>query len=167
MRKTTKWILGIVIGLVAIAAIAAIGYWMVSQWSGGEWTTVARSSRFWDGSRGMPWHAMPWNAMPGHPNRIMPGYRFGGFSAVRMMAGGLIWSGMLALIVLGIVALVRSLSRPSQPAVAPVQAVEPTPAPAFACANCGRTVQDDWSHCPFCGTALPHNTEGETPPAGP
>jgi hypothetical protein len=165
MKTSTKWILGIVIGLTAIAAIAAIGFLVVSQWSGGGWTIAARSSRFWDGSRDMPWHALPWNAMPLH-QPIMPGYRFGGFSAVRMAASALVCLGILALIVLGIAALVRSLSRPPQPAVAPARAIEPDPAPALACPNCGRTVQDDWSHCPFCGTALADKTGGEMPSAG-
>jgi hypothetical protein len=95
----------------------------------------------------------------------MPGYWFGGFSAIRMIAGGLIWLGFLALIVLGVIALLRGLIRPSQPVVTPVLANPPAPAAAHACPNCVRPVQADWIHCPYCGSALPENLSGDMPQA--
>ena len=69
---------------------------------------------------------------------------------------GTLWMGLmmltpvavLVLLVLGGVALVNSLNRPSQPAPPPV-----VPS-GRACSNCGKPAQADWNSCPYCGNAL-------------
>jgi hypothetical protein len=80
---------------------------------------------------------------PGMMGRgLMP---FGGFF------GGLLSLGFLALVVLGIIWLVRSLRTPkpvdvpaAMPAAMPAATVNP-------CRKCGRPIQDDWKICPYCG----------------
>jgi hypothetical protein len=151
-----KWILGIVLGLVALAALAAAGYLAFSRWSGVGWMMDARAFRLWDGGR-----ALLWRWTPMHPTWGIPASRFFGFSPLGMIAGGLIWLGLLALIVLGVIALARGLSRSSGSAVTSVQATSP----AKACPNCGRPVQDDWSHCPYCGHALADDMGSDPPQA--
>lgn len=159
MKTWTKWLLGILIGVLVIAAIGVIGYLAVRSWNGPGWTLEARMPRYWEGSRVMPWHMLPQR-----PGRIAPVLPFGGFYALRLLGSGLLCLGLLALIGLGILALVRTMQRPLPAAVAPAQPIPPAPAPVLACANCGRTIQEDWSHCPYCGTAL-HPEPGQTPPA--
>ncbi len=73
-----------------------------------------------------------------------------------LLFGLLVRLGLLALLVIGFVWLVRSLTRPAIPVQsnppAPAAAVEPVA--AGSCPSCGRPVQADWSHCPYCGTNL-------------
>ena len=159
MSKSTKWLLGIGIGLFCLIALVAVGYLAFSWWSGSGWMMGTRSFGAW-GDRGeIPWQRMPWQGMPMHPNYGMPYSRFGGFFPLRIVAGGLLCLGILALFVLGVIALVRGLNRPAQPAEKPVLPVEP----AHVCSNCGRPVQNDWSHCPYCGNPLAEKPEGESP----
>jgi hypothetical protein len=157
MKTITKWILGILIALVILAALAAIGYLVFSQWNWAGWRMDARLFRMWEGGRHMPWRGMPmmpfWSA---------PGQRLGGFFPLRWIANWLVCPGILFLIVLGVVALVLSLRRSPAPSVSPVStastapAAAPTPVQAVSqtCPNCGRPVNTDWRHCPYCGTAL-------------
>ena len=53
--------------------------------------------------------------------------------------------GILALIVVGVIMLVRSAQRPTQ---APPAAMPPV------CPTCGETVQSEWKVCPHCGESL-------------
>jgi hypothetical protein len=57
---------------------------------------------------------------------------------------------LLALAVVGVVALVRRRS----PAPLATAAASPVVVETEACPNCGRQVQKDWSHCPYCGQDL-------------
>ena len=162
MKTSSKWILGIVIGLVVLAALGAVGYLAARQWIGGRGPAEAYARPYWDGDRAMPWRGMPWQGMPGqimphHSGQILPGFRPGAFMLLFPAGLGLLCLGLLALIGLGAVALVRSLKGTST-AAAPVQAIQPAEAPAMTCPNCGRPVQDDWGHCPYCGTALLQQT---------
>lgn len=97
-------------------------------------------------------------------------YRFGG-PGWMMMGGGLfsLLSAasclvFLALVVAGVVFLVRALSKP-QPAApfaappAPLTPVQPgpeqaTPDAAKVCASCGKPLQPEWTHCPHCGAPI-------------
>jgi len=63
------------------------------------------------------------------------------------LIGGLFSIGFLALLVLGIIWLIRSLQKPAQVA-APV---ELPAASATSCKKCGMTLQDEWKVCPHCG----------------
>jgi hypothetical protein len=92
---------------------------------------------------------------------------YGFFSPLRYCAVPLICLGFLTLLVLGIVALVRSQNKsgnaaatpPAAPApepvveaaAAPVESAQPT---AQVCPNCGQPVQADWKNCPYCGAPL-------------
>jgi hypothetical protein len=139
---------------------------VLGRWGGVHWVAETRAVRPWNDGRGMPGHGFPM-----HPYGEVIGRRGIGFSPLRMIAGGLICLGFLALIVLAVIALVNALRRPLQPAVTPVVAAPPAPtavpasaqAPSRACPSCGHPVQDDWSHCPYCGNALAANPQVDSP----
>jgi hypothetical protein len=75
------------------------------------------------------------------------------------LIGGLFCLGILALLVLGIIWLVRYLRKPKtgSSVVAPVAAIaEPVAvvvpeAAVHPCPKCGEPVQEGWKHCPNCG----------------
>jgi hypothetical protein len=100
------------------------------------------------------------------------GFRGGGFLMfLPHLLGQLL---ILALVVAGVIFLVRALSRPragvfqatagapaaSVPAAAavvptaPLETTAAEPAPARTCASCGRELQADWTHCPHCGAKV-------------
>jgi predicted lipid-binding transport protein (Tim44 family) len=70
------------------------------------------------------------------------------------LLGGLFWLliqvGLLALVIVGVVWVFRSLSQGGRTTTgSPGQA-----APARTCPNCGRSAQTDWNSCPYCGSSL-------------
>ena len=157
MSKALKWILGILIGLIVVAALVSLGFLAADRIDLGHRLMDSRTIQPWDGERVMPWRDMPMRPY----SRLYP-QRFVGFFPLASIAGGLFCLGVLVLIILGIIALVRVLRRPAQVSAAPVtpDVPEPAPAPAPAqavthpCQACGRQVQDDWVHCPYCGADL-------------
>ena len=152
MKKSMKWFLGILISLIVVAVLVTAVFLITHRWDRSERLTEAYNYPSWYNGRGMPddHHAM---SMVRHNNRLFP---------IGMFFGSLLGLGFLGLVVLGMITLVRSLIRPSQPLVAPGVAPQPTPVPSPEvtptpgrnCSNCGHQVQDEWSHCPYCGTAL-------------
>jgi hypothetical protein len=102
--------------------------------------------------------------------QMQPGYRtpFGPFGRMPMMGGRLGFAGWilmaglaclppLALILL--VALIVGLVTRSRPVPPPPPAAQPpvtqsSVTPTKTCPNCGRPVQEDWTHCPYCGQNL-------------
>ena len=157
MSKTMKWIIGIIVALVVVCGIAALGFLIFSPMRGTAWVMGAHMPRTWDGGRFNPGNDMPWDDMPMRPNRWMPGILpFGG------LVRGLFGLGFLFLIGLGVVALVIALMRSRKPAAAVASPGPSTPLaeqaqvaiPARSCPNCQHTVEEGWSHCPYCGTAL-------------
>ncbi len=71
-----------------------------------------------------------------------PGGFFGGiFGWTFMLMATLFPLGLLALLVLGIVWLVRTASRPASQA---------EPRSVQTCRKCGKAVKVDWRVCPFC-----------------
>ena len=174
MRPIWKWIIGIAVGLVVLAVIAG-GVWAVttrfammrvfvqnvpqvapSPNTPNNPNTPNTPNGPYYGQRGMgPW-MMPYGDRD-YPRMPMMG-RGGGFSPLRLI-GGLIgfmfFIGLLTVLILGIIWLVRSLSRrPMVSAAATTTAVPPAAAAAetHACANCGHIVQNGWEFCPNCGT---------------
>ena len=141
MKSTTKWVIGILVGVVLVAALVAVGYLVFERWAGPAWEVRAPSLRPWEGGRGMPMQ----------PFQDMPHLRIVRYSPLRFIGGGLIFVGMLVLIGLGIAALVRSLRRPL-PAAAPASLIPQ--AGTQTCPNCNRPVQADWLHCPYCASDL-------------
>jgi hypothetical protein len=134
MKKIWKWVIGIVLGLVVLALLVGAGF----AFRTGSLGCGARARNGFD-QDGRGFGMMPYGGM--HRGfGMMP---FGGFF------GGLISLGVLALIVLGILWLVRSLRKPAVPAAPVVPAV-----PALACRNCGNPVESGWRNCPHCGKKL-------------
>jgi hypothetical protein len=161
MSKALKWILGILIGLIVVAALVTIGFLVADRIGWGHGMMDVRTVQPWRDGR-----IMPWRDMPMRPYSRLYQQRVGGFFPLATIAGGLFCLGVLVLIVLGIIALVRALRRPAQVSAAPVAPPPPEPAPATTpaqvvthpCSTCGRQVQDDWVHCPYCGADLSGST---------
>ncbi len=146
MKPVWKWIIGIVLGLIVVAALVGVGFWVFR----GAVTMHQVAVR------------VPANGQPGQPGRPffgrgfgmrefgMPGYGMHGYGMMGWgmqpfggILGGLFFLGLVALLVLAIIWLVRSLRTPKLAAVA-----------THACPNCGKSVQTDWRNCPYCGKKL-------------
>ena len=125
MSKALRWILYVLLGLVALAVIAGIVFAAFGAYRYG----VIR---------------------PGM--RMMESMRFYYFSPLRSIFGGLLGLGVFILVIVGIVALVNALVRSNRPAQPNPPA--PLAAPARTCSNCGRPAQEDWKTCPYCGNPL-------------
>jgi hypothetical protein len=77
-----------------------------------------------------------------------PGVFHGGLFGGGFMLLGLIFPlGILVLIVLGIIALLRIVKRPSA-------TVTTAPDSTVVCPKCGSPVQTGWTHCAACGEVL-------------
>lgn len=88
----------------------------------------------------------------GYYGGMMGGYghmgswgHMGGFGFFGMLMMWLIGLGLLVLVVVGVVFLVNALNKTNNPS-----ALQPGP----KCPNCGKSVQADWTTCPYCGTSL-------------
>jgi len=139
MKKVWKWIIGIVLGLVILAVLVGVEFVVLGNFHG--YRAEALGSRSFS-ERG-PW-MMPYGGFGHMRGPCMMGYGlmpFGGF------IGGLFSLGFLALVVMGIIWLVRSLRTPKPvdaPVAMPAAVVNP-------CKKCGKPLQDDWKVCPYCG----------------
>ena len=141
MNKTWKWILGILIVLVIVAALVTLAFVFHNRIGEGV------------GLRNFP--DRDWR----HP---MMGYR-----GMLPFAGGWMFFGMglvrlIPLVLLGLLVYgaYRLGTRKSSASTAASTAVTPPVPPVppelvvpatHACAKCGSTVQDDWKNCPYCG----------------
>lgn len=146
MKTSTKWILGILIGLVIVASLVTIGFLAFNRWNDVGWMMQPREFRSFGGDRNMPMH----------PYSFMAHQRILNFNPLRFIGSLLTFSVFAFLVVFGIISLVRG-SIKSQPVVtAPTQmsASAPVEIPARTCSSCGRAVQNDWSHCAYCGNTL-------------
>ncbi len=144
MKTWVKWLLGILLSLVALTMVTMIGYFIISGWGGIGWIYGGRAFRIWESGRMLPWHWMPM-----HPIWGAPLGRFGAIFPWGMIFGGVIWLGLLVLVVLGALALARAIGGS-------------TPSVGAVCPNCGRSVQSDWHLCPYCGQALKEKQSGES-----
>ena len=88
------------------------------------------------------WRYGNWGMMgPG----MMGGLGYGSFGWIGMIFMWLVPISLTALLVLGIVWLMRAIGSGGNPA-----------SPRQFCPSCGRAVQADWHTCPYCGeTTLP------------
>ena len=173
MKRVWKWVIGIVIVLVVLAVVVG-GVFLLSHRLanlGG----IARLNR--------PGVQVPGtgNVQPGGP-RQFPGIRpfgnygfggpgmymrgrgmmgFGGFNIIGEIIRGLFTLGILALVILGIIWLVSYIRKPRAYAAAVASSAPVSGVAAAAstiathpCPQCGELVQDNWKHCPNCGTTL-------------
>jgi hypothetical protein len=184
MKKGMKWFLGIVIGLVIVAALAVAGFLVFNRWHETGWMMGNRDYQSQGFDRSRSWRDVPgqeysWNDRPQvkMPMRSFWGVsisRFGIFRPLQMIFGCLITLGFLALLVLGVIYLLGGRRRPQQPAVppaavVPLVATPSAPAPVqntvYVCPHCAQPVQKDWRHCPYCGGPLPEQADNTVPPA--
>jgi hypothetical protein len=164
MSRAIKWTLGIVSGLVALCALAVAGFLVFNRFSLNRAITARRGVMPFGGPRPLP--LAPYQGMP---DQGMPFRHFGGFSPWGFLGGWLIVAGAIGLFVLAAAALILVLRRPGQAVmVQPAAPVQAAAIPGGAggpdqgaaelaggnCPSCGREIQAEWSHCPYCGTAL-------------
>jgi hypothetical protein len=156
MKKAWKWIIGIVLGLIVIAILVGVGFMFRGGFNVNR-VALQDSRRFSEGGPEM----MPNGGYGFHmrgPGMMGYGLEYG-IMPFGGIIGGLFGLGFLALVVLGIIWLVRTLSKPKvvdAPAVIPavIPAEMPAPMPVATvnpCKKCGRPLQDEWKVCPYCG----------------
>jgi uncharacterized membrane protein len=130
MSKTLRWILFVLLGLVALAVVAGVFF------------AVFGSYRY-----GMM-----------RPGIWMGDHMRFGYSPIGWIFGGLLCLGIIMLVVIGIVALATALVRGNRPAqvTQPSQATPPSEITTSErpCQNCGRMTREDWKTCPYCGNPL-------------
>jgi hypothetical protein len=155
MKKVWKWIIAIVLGLVVLAVLVGVGFLVWGNFHGMRLQSFEPRIPYQRGPGMMPFGGYGYDHMRG-PGMMSYGWRMnplGGF------IGGLFSLGFLALLVLGIIWLVRSL-RTQKQVVAPVAAsnenpvgtpVELASSVSNPCKRCGQPLQDDWKVCPHCG----------------
>ena len=143
MTKVWKWIIGVVLGLVILAVLVGVGFMLRSNYHVNRLEALDSHGFFERGPGMMSSGRFEHMRSPGMMgNGMLP---FGGFF------GGLLSLAFLALVVLGIIWLVRSL-RTQKPVIVP--AVIPAEMPAAIvnpCKKCGNPLQDAWKVCPHCG----------------
>jgi hypothetical protein len=149
MSRTLKWILGIGIGVIVLAALVTAGFVIFTQWAGADWMMGGRAFRNWDEGRSLPGWDMPMHRFD-RPFGGMHGSRFFGFSPLGWILGGLLRLGFWVLVIAGVVALVRVLWRSQPAATTPA----PTVQPSLTCPNCSFPIQAGWKHCPNCAHNL-------------
>ena len=172
MKKVWKWVIGIAVGLVVVAALVGSAFLLRSHFANVANFRVARPGvqvpgygwderRFDDRYPGM----MPFGNYGWGRGMHMRGFGmmgFGGMGLFGGLIGGLFSLGILALAVMGIIWLVNQLRRPKMVAapvepvasVAPVVPIEVVAADTHPCPRCGEPVHENWKHCPNCGKKL-------------
>ncbi|MEJ2599861.1 MAG: zinc ribbon domain-containing protein [Anaerolineales bacterium] len=175
MTRTVKWILGILIGLVSLCAVVVLGLFAISRLGFGAVAVSRRGFTPFDGRGPMP--MAPYQEMPyRHFGAFSPfGFLGGGLILAALL--GLFVLGVIALVLLlrrparaAIQSTVPIQSAAVDPAATgapmtsdrpaaqdqstPSQVIPPSAPTGQSCPSCGRSVQADWSHCPYCGTGL-------------
>jgi len=172
MKKVWKWVIGIAVVLVVLAALVGGAFLLRSHFANLANLRVNRPGIQvpgfgWDERRGdgrypgmMPFGNYGWGG--GMHMRGFGMMGFGGMGLFGRLIGGLFSLGILALVVMGIIWLVGRLRQPKMVAasvepvasVAPVEPVAAVAAVSHVCPRCGEPVHEDWKHCPNCGKKL-------------
>ena len=132
MKPIYKWILGIVLGFLVIAAVTALVFF------GRGWSGHAE----FIGRHGMVGKEF---GMMGREFGLR-GSPLGGLALISM---GLIRLGGLILLILGVMWLVNRRSLQMKPLLVTSPALS-----EHTCSNCSKPVQADWKMCPYCGNNL-------------
>jgi len=161
MKKSTKWIVGILICFFVIIIVSVASWMLFNQLQHSEWVYGSRSGRLWDSTpyNQTPRFRIPAQKFPGvmpiHPFGAREGSWTGFFGPFRLIGGALICLGIPVLLFFGLViGLVILLVRPQKPKAITttqpgVSETELRPRP-----SCSQQIQPEWKHCPFCGTIL-------------
>ena len=125
--------------VIVVGVIFALGITLVPLVFGvyGGWGTMG-PGMMGSGSSG------DWCPFCGGTGRFPGGFFGGMFGWLFVLAAMLFPLGLLVLVILGIVWLVRTTSRPQD-------GIAPSPQ---ECPSCGQPVAGDWHHCPQCGADL-------------
>jgi hypothetical protein len=151
MKTTTRWILGIGLGLVVVACLAAAGIFVFSRMGGLDRLFFERSALPRENGRVLPWRDIPmdpFNRMPRRGFGVMVRPHWG--IAILFLCGLALAGGLVAAVV---VALARSSRSRGVAKLVPAAANDVQPA-LKTCPNCAREVYADWGHCAYCGTNL-------------
>jgi len=164
MRTVWKWIIGIAIVLVVLGVLVGGAFLLRSFFNSNGVPRIVQvvppNNQVPNGTA--PFYGRGPNRGPGwmmpygrHGFPMMGGRGFGLFPFAGII-GFLFFAALVALVVLGIIWLVRRQSRPLAMATPPAAAATTVP-PASSvvgvhpCKNCSEPVQDNWKHCPNCG----------------
>jgi hypothetical protein len=160
MKKIIWWVVGVVAALLVIAAIVCVGAMVMRSNHGMAWTRDQIPEQRWDDRRLEPGEGMHFRPRGGFIARPYGMFAFPGW------LGGLVCLGILGVLGAGALVLVYRAGGRKRPV--PVQAVAEAPVAstpvAHPCGNCQRPVQEDWVHCPYCGSDLkPEAEKTDTP----
>lgn len=184
MKTSTKWILGIVAGLIVVGVLVVVAVLALNFSGTADWVYGVRMGRLWDNTRFIPFQDIPMR--PGL--RVQDAQFYSNFPwGVAGIIGLFCLCPVLliVMIVVGLFALLRRPSRQEPPTPPPpvphvepapfvdekekreaetkeepIEAAEPPgdieqpPSESGTCPYCGREVQPDWSHCAYCGAGL-------------
>jgi uncharacterized membrane protein len=154
MKTIWKWVIGIVIGLVVLAVLVGVGFAIRGNFHVYRAETQL-PRQFSQRAPGL----IPYGGN-GIPMR-RPGMMSFGFFPLGGILGGLFCLGFIALVVIGIILLVKALRKPktASPVTAtpeaPVEAAVVTPSEEIhTCKKCGQPLQAEWKNCPYCGKKI-------------
>jgi hypothetical protein len=146
MKNVLKWA-AIILGILIVLALVASPFLLRSGYA---------NMAMHPGFNG-------WDRMGGHPGPRMMGGGFGLLGGMGLLFGRSLGQiVLLGLVIVGVVALVKyfkpQIAQPAQVQAQPFQPTVLTPVPApdqtLACKACGKPLQADWAHCPYCGATI-------------
>jgi hypothetical protein len=160
MKTTTRWILGIGLGLIVMACLAAAGFFVFGRMGGFDRFSFERPALPRENGRVLPWRDMP-RDIPMNPFDRMPRLGFGAMVrpmwgiAILFLCGLTLAGGLVAAVVVALARGSRSRAAiETVPVSAPPEVPKDDQPAQETCPNCGREVNPDWQHCPYCATNL-------------
>ena len=144
MKNISKWIIGIVLGLAVLSVLVVVGFMAFGHYHDAFFENGYTHGWSQQGPGMMPYLGFGYHLRgPG-----MMGY--GGMMPFGGLIGGFFCLAFIALLVLGIFWLVRTIGKTH--AVNSAAAAAATPEPLLDnCKKCGQPLHADWKHCPNCG----------------
>src|SRR5688500_6660514 len=155
MKNIWKWIVGIILVLLVVAAIA-VPFVLHRKLALNPADSVIYSYHPREGLQNGPmpgkffgeYHSPKGDRRSGfarfhHGGMLQRGMHFG--------PGFLLFGGLMRLVPLALLALVIVVSYQMGKRASATVTAAVAPAATHACPKCGNLVQDDWKHCPSCG----------------